>query len=386
VYTIFLNFISLEITAFTLPTCIVLAILAGIGVDQTLKACGSMINVGGGTQRLIKAACCMAPAIPLFLNYGINDQSRNYTAYEQAVNIFRTTNNGDIIFMNGDNYIFPIIYGRLVEKMREDIRLYDRNNIFFNWLKEDHNILPNRSAFEDLRTRMEQKIIKERGNRNVFYAVFGPYAIKLPDQYIMVNYGVLHRVVHKEDMIKTYEFSNVWNYYSSESFYEEFQRDFMTRELCAYFYFNRGIYLFLTGQRSYGLKNLKLASIIGYDDTLIHMDMAIFLIDEGFFEEGRQELEKALLYHEDLSKVYNNWGYYYHKIGRYGASIVSLRKAIDLSPDDFSCYNNLGYAFYKAGKKEDAFRTFQQSLSINGDQPEIEEFMDKNGLKEGVVN
>ena len=380
-YTIFLNTISLKVTPFTLPTCVVIAILVGSGIAALLKRCRSFSGVGKNTFRILRAACCVIPFIPFTLNFSLCDQSLNYTAYTHVLNIFRTTGNGDIVFVMSDNHLFPVVYGRIVERMREDVVLYDRHNIIFKIPDLDNYAIPNGTTWEYQRDTMEKRIIEERGNRNVFYAVFNPYTIKMPDQYALVSCGILNQVVKKEVTLKPYKVDNMWRYYAIESFYDNFERDYMNREICSFFHFSRGRYFFLSGQPSLGLKNIKLASLIGYDGTSIHSNIAIFLTDRGFFEEAREELEKALIYDEDLSGVHNNWGYYYQKIGDYNRAIDSFRKAIELRPEKFDYYNNLGLAYYEAGKKEKAVLAFQRSLAIKVDQPKLESFMKKKGLK-----
>jgi hypothetical protein len=130
-YTVFLNIISLEITPFILPTFVVLSLLGGVGLSDLLKKLGAFSSVRLGSQRLIKTALAVIPAIFRFMNYGLCDQSRNYTAYEHAVNIFRTTTNGNVLFLEGDNNFFPVVYGRIVERMREDLILFDRHDIIY---------------------------------------------------------------------------------------------------------------------------------------------------------------------------------------------------------------------------------------------------------------
>jgi Tfp pilus assembly protein PilF len=103
--------------------------------------------------------------------------------------------------------------------------------------------------------------------------------------------------------------------------------------------------------------------------------MAVFLTDHGFFEEAKLSLERALLYHEDLSGVHNNWGYYYHKIGKHEEAVMSLRKAVDLRPERYGFLNNLAFALFEAGHQEEASRVFQKSLSLKENQPEIRRFM-----------
>ena len=154
----------------------------------------------------------------------------------------------------------------------------------------------------------------------------------------------------------------------------------MNRQVSAHFFFDRARYFFFIGQPSVGLKNVKLASRIAYNDGSIHSDIAVFLIDQGLFKEARQELGKASITNDDLSAMHNNWGYYYHKLGDYHNAIDSFRKAIETRNDRFSYYNNLAFACYEVGRKEDAMIAFQKSLAIKREQPEIKKFMLENKL------
>ncbi|MDY7034650.1 MAG: tetratricopeptide repeat protein, partial [Thermodesulfobacteriota bacterium] len=374
-YTIFLNTITLKITAFNLPTCFVSAILMGVGIDRVIKSSQDFSGIGSGIKNVIKMAFCIIPSIPFLTNYDLCDQSRNYTAYEHAVNIFRTTEYGDTLFMNGDNYVFPVLYGRIAERMRQDITLYDRNNIFYKLMDIKESITPYSISWEDKRNNMEKRVIEKNRDRNIYYAVFGPYAISLPDQYRFIPYGVLYRVIGKGERANPKSIINLWKYYSTVSFDESFYRDFMNREVSAYFLFCRGKSQFLAGKSDSGLKLVKLSSEMGYDDNIIHSEIAIFFTEEGLFKEARLELEKALIYHEDLSSVYNNWGYYYHKIGDYGKATESFRKAIELKPDDFGYHNNLAFSLYERGKNEESLLSLKRSLAINDNQEEISEFI-----------
>jgi tetratricopeptide (TPR) repeat protein len=377
VYTIFLNIISLEITPFLLPTFLVLALLAGVGIGDLLKKAKAHPSVGVGPQRLIRVVCFLIPVTFMFINYGRCNQSRNYTAYEQAVNIFRTVGHGDILFIDSDNNVFPVTYGRVVEKMRKDVRIYDRLNLIFK--------LPNLKAqsrttgygWEDRRNNIEKQIIEKKGNRAVYYAVFIPSAIQMPTQYQLVPIGLVNKVVRVGQTTKKNNSNQVWRYYSLESFYEDFSRDYMNREVTAFFHFNHAKHFFAMGHSPLALKYIKRASEVGFNDDLIHSEMAVFLVDEGFFKEARKELEKALVYYKDLDGIYNNWGYYYHKTGDYKNAINSFQKALELSPDNFGYHNNLGFALFEAGDREEARRMLERSLRINGKQPEIVKFIEK---------
>jgi tetratricopeptide (TPR) repeat protein len=332
---------------------------------------------------VLKVGCGVIPLVFLVLNYRVSDQSENTTAYEHALNIFRTAEKDAILFMNGDNYIFPVTYGRLVERMREDVTLYDRHNILFKMPGAARGIEARSVAWEQKRNETEKKIIAEKPERKIFYAVFGPYAVDLPPSKELIPEGVLYRVFRKEGDSRPKALSAVWKYYSTESFYGNFERDFMNREICAYFFFDRGKDLMLSGQRSAGLQNLRLGREIGYNDNVIHSDMGVFFADHGFFEEARLSLEKALLYHEDLSGVHNNWGYYYDKIGEHEKAVSSFRKAVGLRSDRFFLFNNLGFALFETGRKEESAAAFRRSLSLHQDQPGIRKFMEDNLMKDG---
>ena len=374
VYTIFLNIISLEITAFTLPTSIVLAILAGMGIAQILKVTRLYPNTGTNIHKIVKMACLIVPAIQVTLNFNLCDQSRNYTAYEHVLNIFRTVDNGSTLFLDGDNNIFPVTYGRVVERMREDVTLYDRHNLFFKmpYLGEDREYFYGK--WRDLRTILEKEIIENVAN-NIYFAVFNPFSISRPDQYRLIPFGILIQVLEEKSVLNKNMAKKVWDYYSTESLYDDFEKDYMNRAVCAYFHFNKGKYFFMAGAPEVGIKYLRLASRIGYNDDMIHSDMALFLADYGFFQEARSELEKALINYQDLSGIHNNWGYYYSKLKDYEKAIESFRKAIELNPNNYGYYNNLGFSLLELGKKKEALIAFQRSLAINGNQTKIKEIL-----------
>ena len=379
VYGIFLNTISLEITPFVLPTIVVMSILGGVGMSDLLKKLTEFSSVGAMSQRLIKTGFSVIPAIFLLMNYGLCNQSRNYTAYEYALDIFRTTGTGDILLTYDDNNVFPVAYGRIVEKMREDIKIYDHLNLIFKLPNLDTESRSIGQEWTDRRFNIEKQIIGNKGSRAVYYAVWVPNNIKMPEPYNLVPFGLIN-IVKRENKVAD-ESHQVWRYYSLESFNENFYRDYMNREVTGFFNFSRAKQFFSLGHPALGVKYIKRASQIGYDDELIHPELAIFLINIGLFEEGRQELEKAMNYYKDMDENYNNWGYYYHKIGESQKAITSFEKAIAINPKKVGYYNNLGYELYESGRDEPAYRTLKKSLSIDKNQPDVIKFIEKKELK-----
>lgn len=379
VYTIFMNTVSLEITAFTLPTSIVMATLTGIGIAHILIISDSHPKIGTRLHKCIQLACLTIPFVLFNFSLGRSNQSRNYNAYEHALNIFRTLDNGSTLFLDGDNNVFPVTYGRVVERMREDVTLYDRYNLFFKmpYMDDRKGHFTFYGKWEKLRAILEEKIIDKRAGQGVYFALFNPFAVSMPDHYTLVPFGILDKVVGDKGGFNTNLVNKVWEYYSTESFYEDFELDYMNREVISYFYFDKGKHFFMTGASDAGLKYFKLASQVGYNDDMIHSDMALFLTDRGFFKEAREELDKALIYHENKGGIFNNWGYYYSKLRNHDRAIKSFRKAIELDPQNYGYYNNLGFSLYETGKKKESLLVFQKSLAINGDQPNIDEFIEK---------
>lgn len=373
-YTVFLNIISLEITPFTLPSVMVLAILLGAGLSDFLGWVSRQEKIGPNVRKSISAALCIIPIVALSTNFGLCDQRRNYTAYEQAVNIFRTADYGGIIFLDGDNNIFPVAYGRIVEGMGEDKQLYDRHNIIFKWLPEEHPF-DFEGTTNDVKSMFHKSIVREGEKQDVYFAVFNPYAVSIPADFHLRQYGILRKLVSDKNPEGALDAANIWDYYSTESFYDNFERDYMSREVRSFYFFRKGESLWRSGHAAEGLRHLSIASLTGYNDTSIHSEIGLFLTDTGFFDEARNELEKALVYHDDLSGIHNNWGYYYHKTRDYQKAIASFSKAIALSPRNYTYHNNLGLVFHEAGKKEEAGMSFKRSLSINDDQPKIKEYM-----------
>jgi len=374
IYGVFLNIISLEVTPFGLPSCLTLAILAGLGTAQLLKTVKESAFVGSLTGKIIHVAVLLIPAVPLSFNYGLCDQSSNYTAYEHALNIFRTVDTGATLLLDGDNNILPVMYGRIVERMREDVTLYDRPNLFFKMPYVDEYRDGPFAAWDELRPIVEQRIMKE-AQEGLYYAVFNPSAISVQDEHAIHPWGILYKITERETPSPQEAGQRVWPLYVTESLLDNFRKDFMNREVAAYFHFALGKYLLMAGRLDDGLEAMDQASRVGYDHTTIHSDLAVFLTDHGFFEQARLELEKALIYYEDLGGVYNNWGYYYHKLGGYDQAAVWYAKAIELCPDNQGYYNNLGLALYHGGRKSEARMAFQKSLDMAPEQSKLKKFL-----------
>ncbi|MBW2028481.1 MAG: DUF2723 domain-containing protein [Deltaproteobacteria bacterium] len=379
IYTVFLNVISLKVTPFALPTLLALAVLTGLGLAKGLAWVGSLSKVSPGTVRLVRGCCYVMPAIPLFLNFVSCNQGPNYTAYEHTVNILRTADQGSILFLEGDNNFFPVAYGRIAERMRPDLLLFDRSNILYKMPYVGERKGPFFGEWKQYRDMLEAEIVQRMFPAGIYYSTFLPTALSVPEGFQLVPLGTLHSVQMKKDPLDPYRIRNIWKYYSAESFYESFEKDFMTRQVQAHFHLRYGQYLFIARQIRLGLRYLKNASQIGHDDDMVHMKIFTLLADYGFYEEARVELEKALA-HKDPGVANDSWGVYYYKMGEYRKAAEYFRKALELEPKKPSYLKNLGLALYRMGRVEEALDAFKESIDLNEDQPELKAFMEKEGL------
>src|SRR4030042_1054435 len=188
-YTVFLNTVYIEVTPFNLPTLIVITILSGIGISDLLNRCKKIVIKSDiRIFQISNIACCLVPMIFLAANYKICDQSRNYIAYEHALNIFRTVNNGGTLIVGADNNLFPITYTRIVERMREDVTLYDTYNLIFRKPytadSEEPFILDEEG--DDSMTVLSIKVIDENISRGVYFSLLNPRIVNMPDGYGLI--------------------------------------------------------------------------------------------------------------------------------------------------------------------------------------------------------
>ena len=382
-YTVFLNTVFIEVTPFNLPTLIVCAILGGTGVSDLLTRCKKMyINSSMSSYKISNIACFAVPVIYLFANYGISDQGRNYTGYEHASNILRTVNNAGIVIIGGDNNLFPVTYTKIVERMRVDVTLYDRYYLFFRipYMGNTEGSFVYYGKWDELLQLLEKKVITKKASKGIYYSMFDPRIVSIPDGYTLIPYGILTRVVNDRIEIDQKKRAHIWEYYTTESFEDSFYRDFMNRQVTAYYYFCKGRHLIMLGGIEPGLKNLKLASKIGANDKTIQNELAVLFSDLGFFNEARVELEKSLHNNKNSAWVYNNWCYYYSKRGETAKAIDSIKKAVDIEPDNTLYYNNLGNLLLAAGKKDEAVKVFRKSLAINGNQKSVKNILKEKGV------
>jgi len=287
--------------------------------------------------------------------------------------------------VEGDNYIFPVAYCRLVERMREDLVLYDRQAVIFKMPDHGRQEHAFGGQWQQDRFSAEREIIRHRPEGSVFYALFDPASVPAVREQVLVPYGILHRFLGRELVGNTLLFSEaMWSSYAQESFYDPFEKDYMTRQVCAFFHLKKGSHLISAGSKSLGLTHIGRASRIAFDDSGVQSMAAILLIEHGLLEEARAALEKAS---KDLRRAgasHNNWGLYYYQAGDLSKAIEAFKKATEYQWDRSLYHKNLGLALLKSGAREEALRSLQNSLKLNPNQEDLVDFMREEGLEPGL--
>jgi hypothetical protein len=259
-YTVFLNTASLRVTAFMLPGCVALSILIGVGVADLLTRAASAPQVGAAVRKGMAGACLLIPIVLGAARLDACSQGRNYIAYEYALNMVRTCPLGGTLILEGDNHLFPLVYGRIVEHMAEGMTLYDRHDVVFRmpYLGDDVRVF--HGSWPELRSVLESRILRAKLSSGVYYAVFDPGRIPLLEGCAVTHCGLLYRVVDERHPPRLP--CDVWRLYASESFHEPMSMDFMSRQLKAHYLFHRGTDLLQAGEEAAGEAFLNRASQI----------------------------------------------------------------------------------------------------------------------------
>lgn len=107
------------------------AISRGIGRAETPE------HYGWQHRLLVLLFLLLLPLSQLAANYRDNDQQRNYSAHDYAVNTLRSLPERAVLFTWGDSGAFPLWYLQTVERLREDVDLPHIPHLVFDWYREE---------------------------------------------------------------------------------------------------------------------------------------------------------------------------------------------------------------------------------------------------------
>jgi Protein O-mannosyl-transferase TMEM260-like len=130
------------VSVFYIPSYIVLALLAGVGIYYLVGKLPRFIRSGRYIEYI---AAIVMVALPLgfsFSNYKQLDMSEYYFTEDYAESLFATVSDSGMVFADWDPYYFPLNYYQFVEGRRIDILAIDQKLLqrswYVQWLKDHY--------------------------------------------------------------------------------------------------------------------------------------------------------------------------------------------------------------------------------------------------------
>lgn len=111
------------------------------------------------------------------------------------------------------------------------------------------------------------------------------------------------------------------------------------------------------------------------EKALKHQELGNRYDDQGEFDKAIDEYKKSLEYMSEDPNTLFNLGVVYLKTNKPMDGVEVFKKLNKLLPEDYEVYNLLGIAYSGAGKKPEAIEAWENSLSIQKDQPRVKEMI-----------
>lgn len=106
------------------------------------------------------------------------------------------------------------------------------------------------------------------------------------------------------------------------------------------------------------------------DDLIAHMQVGIFLAQEGKLDDAKRHFEEAVRINPNEYRAHNHLGRIYLRNGYCNLAIDEFQKTLSINPSFVPTRFNLATAFLQAGKKEEAIR--ELNIAIR-EKPDFEE-------------
>ncbi|MBN2384852.1 tetratricopeptide repeat protein [bacterium] len=117
------------------------------------------------------------------------------------------------------------------------------------------------------------------------------------------------------------------------------------------------------------------------EDLDVYLELGTASLKLEKYEEAIAYYQKALQYHPDSAKLHFSLGVTYHAHNDLEAALEEYHKAIELEADHAEAMANLGLIYYNQQKWDVAKEIWLRSLKINPDQPLIQSYLLRLGLK-----
>ncbi|MEO6525969.1 MAG: tetratricopeptide repeat protein [Gemmatimonadaceae bacterium] len=101
-------------------------------------------------------------------------------------------------------------------------------------------------------------------------------------------------------------------------------------------------------------------------DATVRQRYAIFLLDQGRFDDAASELTEALAIDPLSPRINMTLGRVHVSARRSGEALLRLRAALELNPQLSFAHQQAGHAYLQQGKRVEAIEAFRRAALING--------------------
>jgi Tfp pilus assembly protein PilF len=347
IYTVFLNTVSLEITAFEIPTAVAAGIWIGFGLKMLLKHM-DVKSMGAGLTVVVVVA-----GIELAGSYGVNNYGNNIIAFDYGVGIVNTLEDGAVIFAEGDNNILILSYLLLAEGMRPDVTLIERSGFLSHSVYGSDFLFLPESEHQKRQDEVERRYIES--GRPVYYSIRRDMSA-FPGRDL-VQTGLVFRVVGVNE---SFDVKDYWSGYMLRGGEDpSTSRDYMTRDIIATYHMRRGEHYFKENKTSMAITEFSEASRLSPDNPVVHYNLGNIYLNEGMPEKAAYEFERVIILDPLDPKAHNNLGYAYTILLRFEDARREYFKAIQLDPTYTMARFNLAGMLLQSGRVSEAVSEYE---------------------------
>ncbi len=325
-------------------------IMPGVVFSVWLGA--GILFLSGLIKNKLAYALVFLPLILLTGNYHESDRSRNWIAYDHALNTLKTLEKDSILFILGDDFVFPMAYLKVVEKRRPDVEVYEAfGNVF-------KNIYGKHTGSEAGRMKVRTEFANST-DRPVWFTKdidTGGLTVK--------PVGILFRVIRDGEIWQ--ERREVWDSYNMRGVYDDkLYKDYRSRIISLRYPFLRAEYYKQKNDTDNAILSYRKACRAGRDVEGVFLDLGNIYYNNGRNREAMAAYDESVRINTGYASGYNGKGLVYNNKKEWDRAIEQFLLAVKHEPDFASGYNNMGIAYFRKGLVNESLKMFEKAMKID---------------------